>query len=272
VSATPSTGLLEEVGLLMRDVAARAILPRFRALNRLDIEEKSPGELVTVADREAEQLLSHALVAALPGSRAVGEESCARNPRLLAGLDQDLVWLIDPLDGTSNFVAGSECFSVMVALLRAGETIAAFMLDPLTDVLCWAERGGGAYQAGQRVQTALEARPAAQLRGAVLTKYMPFELREEVTPRLARIGTVLPGLRCAGAEYPALATARHDFAMFWRTLPWDHAPGTLFLCEAGGVALRFDGSPYRPADGRYGLLAARNRAAWSEADRALLRG
>jgi fructose-1,6-bisphosphatase/inositol monophosphatase family enzyme len=263
--------LLDEVGEVMRAVASEVIVPRFGALAEEDVEEKAPGELVTVADREAEQLLSEALLELLPGSLVVGEEQTARQPGLLKQLGQGHVWLVDPLDGTANFVEGRPCFAVMVALLSAGETVGAWLLDPITNQLSRAERGAGAYVDGERLQTSGGSPGAAQLRGAVLKKYMPIELRQQVERRLQRIEQALPGTRCAGAEYPAIVRETQDFAVFWRTLPWDHAPGALFLSEAGGVAARFDGSPYRPSDDITGLVVARNQQVWDDAVAALLR-
>jgi fructose-1,6-bisphosphatase/inositol monophosphatase family enzyme len=264
------SALLDEVEDVMRAVATQVIVPRFRALAEHEVEDKGEGQLVTVADREAEQLLSEALNDLLPDARVVGEEQTARQPGLLEQLDHGYVWLIDPLDGTGNFVEGNPCFAVMIALLSRGETVAAWMLDPLSDVMSRAERGAGAWFGSQRVHTRDDSPGAEQLRGAVLNKYMPRALREYVEDRLPRISEALPGTRCAGAEYPAIATGQQDFAVFWRTLPWDHAPGALFLTEAGGVAARFDGAPYRVAEERAGLLVARNRAVWDEAQRALL--
>lgn len=262
--------LIDQVGDVMRAVAAEVILPRFRALAGAEVSEKAPGELVTVADREAEQLLTESLLELLPGSRVVGEEEASRDPSLLASLDAGDVWLVDPLDGTRNFVSGSSCFAVMVALLAEGEPVAAWMLDPASNLLSRAERGAGAYLEGERLQTVGGRARSDELRGAVLTKYMPDGLRDEVERRFPRLREVLPGTHCAGAEYPAIVGGRQDFALFWRTLPWDHAPGTLFLTEAGGLAARYDGTPYRVSDDRYGLLVARNPAVWDEVQRALL--
>lgn len=264
------SALLDEVEDVMRAVASQVILPRFGTLAVEEIEHKDKGDLVTVADREAEQLLTEALADLLPGARVVGEEQAARRPGLLERLDHGDVWLIDPLDGTRNFVEGTPCFAVMIALLSRGETVAAWLLDPLRDVMARAERGSGAWFGNQRVHTDERAPAADQLRGAVLAKYMPPALREHVEDRFTRIQQALPGTRCAGAEYPAIATGAQDFAVFWRTLPWDHAPGALFVTEAGGMAARFDGAPYRASEERTGLLVARNRAIWREAQRALL--
>lgn len=81
---------------------------------------------------------------------------------------------------------------------------------------------------------------------------------------------VTTGRMCAGTEYPAVVHGEQDFALFWRTLPWDHAPGALLVEVAGGVVRRLDGDPYRPAEvTRTGLLAARDEATWETARRIL---
>ncbi|GAB3816427.1 hypothetical protein GCM10027605_65450 [Micromonospora zhanjiangensis] len=102
-----TTNLIEEVGALLRKAAANAIMPSFRRLDDDEIEEKSPGQLVTVADRRAEQIIGDGLRALLPGSVVVGEEGVAEDAGQLEHLrESGPVWLVDPLDGTSNFTAG----------------------------------------------------------------------------------------------------------------------------------------------------------------------
>lgn len=255
--------MIDQVSRLIREVAEEAILPRFRRLAKADVRSKSPGEEVTAADEEAEELLSRRLPDLLPGSRAVGEEAVARQPGLLDDLGQGTAWLIDPVDGTSNFIAGSTCFSVMVALLRDGEVVASWLLSPARGTLHVAERGSGATVDGVRVRTAA-APDWSDLRGSVLTRFLPHDIATRITRRAASCRAVLPGLRCAGEEYPAIAAGRQNFAVFWRALPWDHAPGVLFLEEAGGRATRFDGAPYLPAEQGHGILAAQTPELWAE--------
>jgi fructose-1,6-bisphosphatase/inositol monophosphatase family enzyme len=118
--------MIERVAQLMRRAAAQAILPRFRALRASEVEEKSPGEHVTAADREAEALLTSGLMALLPGSAVLGEEAASAQPDTVQSLSGKAdLWIVDPLDGTSNFVEGKPIFSVMVALMRRGETVAS---------------------------------------------------------------------------------------------------------------------------------------------------
>lgn len=263
--------MIDKVEALMREAAAAAILPSFRHLAAADVEEKTPGEWVTVADRAAERLLADGLTALLPGSSVVGEEAVAADEAILARLGEDgPVWLVDPLDGTVNFAAGRGPFAVMVALLRGGCTCASWMLDPLSGVAAVAESGSGAFLGGARMVASAEWPELSSLQGAVLTRFLPPALHAAIERRAMAIGAILPGFICAGREYPAVVTGERHFALFWRVLPWDHAPGVLFAREAGAAARRLDGSPYRATDRRPGLLVAQNDAVWHQIRTTLL--
>jgi len=266
--ATPGHAPLPEVEALLARAARELVVPRFRQLKQADVEEKSPGEVVTIVDREVEALLAPALRALLPGSRVVGEEACALQPDLLCGLDVGDVWLVDPLDGTGNFIAGRPEIAIMVALLREGETVAAWMLRPMDGTMYMAQRGAGAWRQGRRVQVQRQV-GAAALRGIVKTRFLPAPLKSSVVERCAALRELQSGANCTAVDYPDIVAGRSDFALYWRTLPWDHAPGVLFLQEAGGHVARLDGSPYRPADPGEGLLAAADHAVWTSACTAL---
>ncbi|WP_329106959.1 inositol monophosphatase [Micromonospora sp. NBC_01699] len=262
--------MIDEVGALLRTTAAEVILPLFGHLGRADVSEKAPGELVTVADRRAERVLGEGLLRLLPGSVVVGEEGVAADPAILAHLHGTVpAWLVDPLDGTANFAAGREPFAVMVALLEAGVIRASWILDPIADRLLTAEAGRGSYLDGVAVRPTVDA-PATALRGAVMSRFLPPAWRSSVEAGAHRLGTVLPGQHCAGREYADILTGAQQFALFWRTLPWDHAPGVLLLQEAGGVARRLDGEPYHPADDRDGLLVAADEQTWHTVRETLL--
>ncbi|HEX2113102.1 MAG TPA: inositol monophosphatase family protein [Alphaproteobacteria bacterium] len=255
--------MIDKVEALLREAAARAILPRFQRLQHHEIEEKSPGELVTAADREAEHIISAGLKALRPAALVVGEEAAALDPGVMTRLlGEDEVWLIDPLDGTAHFAAGREPFAVMVALVHRRETVLSWMLDPVADAMRLAERGAGAFADGMRVRAAAACPPLGALRGAILKRFMTPEDRAKIAQRESMIGTVLSGFMCAGREYPAVVAGEQHFALFQRMLPWDHAPGVLFAEEAGAMARRLDGSPYVPGDQRRGLLVAQNAEVW----------
>ena len=129
------------------EVAAAEILPRFRNLADADVRRKrSPRDLVTIADEAAEARLGEALQRLLPGSVVIGEEAADADPGVLARLGEAApVWLIDPIDGTANFVAGNACFAVLVSLCRDGEVIAGWMVRPESGLAVHATAGGGAW-------------------------------------------------------------------------------------------------------------------------------
>ncbi|HMR31478.1 MAG TPA: inositol monophosphatase family protein [Geminicoccaceae bacterium] len=254
--------LADQIGELMRETATEVILPRFARLRDDEISEKSPGEIVTAVDRIAEGRLASRLQSLLPGSFVVGEERAAADPTIMERVDKETIWLVDPLDGTANFVAGNPRFAMMVALISTGETVRSWLLDIPADRLAVAEQGAGAFVEGRRIRPSRHCPSIIDLRGAVLTRYMPADLRAAIEPRLPATGEALPTLPCAGLDYPAVATGARHFALYWRTLPWDHAPGALLATEAGGRVARLDGNRYRPGDGRNGLLVAANPAIW----------
>ncbi|MGK6354639.1 inositol monophosphatase family protein [Sphingomonas sp. DT-207] len=245
--------LRDEVSALMRGVAERVVTPRFRMLAAHEIAEKSPGEVVTIVDREAERRLHDGLAALDLGARIVGEEAAEADPALLDGIGEGLVWLIDPLDGTANFAAGRSPFGMMVALVEDGEPIQGWLLDPLSGRLCHAALGRGATCDGERVR----ARPsgARTAIAALGTHFLSAERRTRVHAHASRHFDLTPVPRCAAESYPRIVFGENDVALFQRTLPWDHAAGVLFLTEAGGRAIHWDGTPYRVGGG-YGLLAA----------------
>jgi fructose-1,6-bisphosphatase/inositol monophosphatase family enzyme len=255
--------LIDEVTSLVREVAQTIVLPRWRHLSDAEVQEKSPGDLVTVADQEAERALTAGLTALLPGSQVVGEEAVAADPGVLGRVGDDgAVWIVDPVDGTNNFAAGKTPFAVMVALLRDGEAAASWILDVVADRMTVAEAGSGTFIDGLRVKTRTDDPGSAALTGSLSRNYFPDDLRERIEGRIAGVGTVTGGHHCAGYEYPAIVTDEQQFATFWRILPWDHVPGSLIVREAGGTVLHLDGSPYTPADSERGLLVAANEDIW----------
>jgi fructose-1,6-bisphosphatase/inositol monophosphatase family enzyme len=252
--------LVDAVAATLREVAATVITPRFRRLAEGDVTQKSPGELVTIADTEAEQAVSAALLDVLPGSVVVGEEATAAQPGLLDGLQGEAVWLIDPIDGTSNFVAGSDDHAVMVALLERGETVAAWIFQPAHDQMWSAVRGQGTTVDGTQVRRGSPSRDPARLTGIVKTRYMPEGYGSRFHERGQVFGALSHGPGAAGVEYPAVVAGDVDFILYWRTLAWDHAPGSLICSEAGAWVSRLDGRPYRPWESGVGLIVAADEA------------
>jgi fructose-1,6-bisphosphatase/inositol monophosphatase family enzyme len=252
---------LDRVARLIRDTAAAEILPRFRMLGSEDIREKGPGDLVTIADLEAERRLSAALPALAPGSVVLGEEAVAQDRSRLALLAGEApVWVIDPVDGTANFAKGQEGFAVIIAYVHAARLRAGWIYDPLGDVMVMAAAGAGAWSAGTRLAVAGE-RAAAAMTGAAYGRTKAGPRAAQALRDSGRVGSVR-NHGCSGIEYLEIALGRTDFSLHSRSLPWDHAAGMLITREAGGIADFLDGSAYDPRIADRPVLAAASRLAW----------
>ena len=161
--------LIEEVAAAIREVGNAEVVPRFRSLAAGDITEKGPGDLVTIADQECERVLSERL-RVFRDIPVVGEEATAADPSLLDLVaTAPAVWVTDPIDGTSNFVAGNPNFVVMVSLVENGTTMAAWVWHPETDTMLTAERGNGLLRNGEPAPTPTRSDRA---RGILKRKFM----------------------------------------------------------------------------------------------------
>lgn len=258
-----SAALTGSVEAIMREASARAILPRYQALADAEIDSKAPGDVVTVADRESEALITDHLSWLLPDAQVVGEEAAHADPGVLGHLRDSLCWIVDPLDGTNNFAAGKPPFGILVALADRGETIGGWILDCLTGRFCHAVKGGGAWIDGERVSARRsgETPPVAAISMIFLEQQRREQIREHIAPHYRLVD--IP--RCAAEQYPRLVLGTNDLSLFERTLPWDHAAGALFLNEAGGYCARPDGSPYRVDEfERAGMIGAASEALFHE--------
>jgi len=259
--------LAGKVAELIREASADIVMPRFRALATHEIEEKAKGDLVTIADREAELWLAPRLEALVRGSRVLGEEAAAAAPALLAHLDDDTpLWTVDPVDGTANFAAGREAFGLMVSLIERGETVRAWIYLPVVDALAVSERGGGAFWHDASGRMRLDAgtapdHPAGQT-ASFYVRFMPDDWKAGIEAHAARVGATT-SLLCSAWDYTNVARGRHDFITYHRMLPWDHAPGSLILREAGGVVRNIEtGQDYAPRTLMGPHLVARDEESW----------
>lgn len=257
------------VASAIREVAADEVTPRFGKLLASDISEKTPGEVVTEADHACEKALTERL-RAIRDIPVVGEEATAGDISLTEQIGgAQAVWLVDPLDGTSNFVAGSTDHSVMVALVEHGRTVASWMWHPATEVMAHAVAGNGAWLNDEQVIARAPDRCGGDLRGVLKKRFLPDDVRARVDSDSGMLAAGTEGRNCAGLDYPDLAIGLVDFLLYWRTLPWDHAPGVLFAQEAGLRADRPSGGRYEPGDQRFGLLVS-HPAVWDEIRDALM--
>ncbi|MFC7397377.1 inositol monophosphatase family protein [Chelatococcus sp. GCM10030263] len=188
---------LLQIAEALRVAAKLEILPRFRRLGESDVRSKADAtDLVTEADIAAEASLMHSFSLLLPGALFAGEETAAANPALLDALvDADLAVVVDPLDGTANFVAGMPLFGVMAAVTRRGESIAGVIYDPIGDDAMVAEKGGGTFlvsHTGERRRIRV-ASPAslAEMVALVSTDFLPADVRPQILKNLAKVSGFL---------------------------------------------------------------------------------
>lgn len=255
--------LYSPVADLIRTVARDVVLHHYQELSASQIDEKSPGDLVTIADKESERRLSAGLAAILPEASIVGEEAVEADPALIDRVNDPVAWIIDPIDGTHNYAHGRPPFGILIALVEAGETVAGWLYDPLADRMCHAVHGGGAFIDDAPVTARESGKPLPV--AAISTVFIEEPRRSAINQAADGKFALVDIPRCAAEQYPRLVLGENDITLFERTLPWDHAAGVLFVEEAGGKAARLDGSRYLPGDKRTGMIAAASPRLWDEA-------
>ncbi|WP_415953691.1 inositol monophosphatase family protein [Streptomyces sp. KLOTTS4A1] len=241
---------LHEVEAAVRKAAAEEIMPRFRQLAEHEVIEKNgPHDLVTVADRCAEEHLTAALTALLPGSVVVGEESVHADASILDALHGEApVWIVDPVDGTRQFVHGDPGFCTLVALARRGEILASWTYAAARDEMAVAVRGRGVLLDGRELTP---RPPVAGRELRVATSHPDFTTPEQ---KRALLGLRTQGVAprpcgSAGLEYLAIAKGELDAVAFSWENAWDHAAGLLLVTETGGGHLTVAGEPFRVEGG-----------------------
>ncbi|MDJ0462825.1 inositol monophosphatase family protein [Streptomyces sp. H27-C3] len=241
---------LSDVEEAVRKAAAAEIMPRHQQLAAHEIIEKSgPHDLVTVADRRAEEHLTASLTRLLPGSVVVGEEAVHEDPSVYEALRGDApVWIVDPVDGTRQFVRGEAGFCTLVALAHRGEVLASWTYAPVLDEMAVAVRGGGARLNGEPLRAGSPV-PGAALRVAM--SHPDYTTPEQ---KRALLGLNVDGVDArpcgsAGLEYLDVARGDLDAIAFSWELAWDHAAGLLLVEEAGGAQSTLAGERFRVAGG-----------------------
>ncbi|MER5731329.1 inositol monophosphatase [Streptomyces sp. NPDC002138] len=237
---------LSDVEEAVRKAAAVEIMPRFRQLADHEVDQKSgPHDLVTVADRRAEEHLTAALTRILPGSAVVGEEAVHADPTVYGALRGEApVWIVDPVDGTRQFVAGDPGFCTLVALAVRGEILASWTFAPALEEIATAVRGGGSFVNGAAIRAG-SPEPGAELRIAMAHPLYTSEEDKRTLARLDVPGVVARPCGSAGLEYLKVARGEMDGLAFTWPSAWDHAAGLLLVAEAGGAQSTVAGEPYR---------------------------
>ena len=218
--------------------AGKSLARDFGEVQNLQVSLKGPGDYVSQADRKAEKLIREELMKARPTYGFLGEEA-----EEIVGTDGAHRWIVDPLDGTTNFLHGIPAFAISIALERNGEIVAAVVLNPATDELFTAERGGGAFVNDRRLRVAARK----NLSDAIIGCGVPHLGRGNHGKFLIELRHVMgevAGMRRLGSASLDLAyVAAGRFDGFWeRDLSaWDVAAGILLIREAGGYATDLQG-------------------------------
>ncbi|WBU60323.1 inositol monophosphatase family protein [Paracoccus albus] len=211
--------------------AGRSLVKDFREVENLQVSVKGAGDFVSRADKEAERIIKEELRGARPNYGWVGEETGAED-----GEDPTRRWIVDPLDGTTNFLHGLPHWAVSIALEHKGEIVAGVIFDAAKDELYSAEKGGGAWMNGQRLRVS----GRRQMIDSVFATGVPFGGRGTLPATLKDLARLMPltaGVRRFGAASLDLAyVAAGRFDGYWErgVNSWDVAAGVVLVKEAGG--------------------------------------
>ena len=228
--ATPSALLNVMIDAARK--AARGLARDFGEVTELQVSKKGAGDFVTNADLKAEQTLFEILSKARPGYSFLGEER-----GMIEGTDKTHTWIVDPLDGTTNFMHAIPHFAVNIALQREGEVVAGVTYNPITHDLFWVEKGRGAFLGAEK---RLRVAARKHLDESVLATGVPFVGKPghgQFLKELHQVSQKVAGVRRFGAASLDLAwVAAGRFDAYWeRNLkPWDVAAGVLMVQESGG--------------------------------------
>jgi myo-inositol-1(or 4)-monophosphatase len=221
-----------EVMIRAARAAADGLMRDFRHLDRLRIEEKAPSDFVSTADLRAQEVLRRELSVAYPDHALLMEEGTGQSEAVGARR-----FIVDPLDGTTNFLRGMPHFAISIALEVAGEVTMGLVLDPAKDEVFWAEKGKGAWLGDSPIRVALER----ALPTSVIGTGIPHHGRGDHGSYLAALANVMrevAGIRRFGSaalDLSYVAASRFDAFFELGLAPWDVAAGALLVREAGGV-------------------------------------
>jgi myo-inositol-1(or 4)-monophosphatase len=241
------------INVMMRaaEKAARVLRRDFGEVEQLQVSRKGPADFVSAADLRADQILREELQKARPGYGMVSEEQDEDVPG--DGIHR---WVVDPLDGTTNFLHGIPHWAISIGLVREEEAVAGVVYDPVKDELYWAEKGQGAWLNDRRLRVSGRRR----LDEALLATGLAFKGRDKGESFLAELDRAMSetaGVRRFGSAALDLAyVAAGRYEGFWeRNLgPWDVAAGIVLVREAGGFVSEIEGAG-RPESGRSVLAA-----------------
>tara|TARA_R110002050_G_scaffold143750_3_gene269048 strand:- start:13 stop:816 length:804 start_codon:yes stop_codon:yes gene_type:complete len=234
--------------------AGKVIIRSFEQLDKVEVESKGSNDFVTSVDKAAEETIIETIRKSYPAHTIVGEEF-----GVSTGSDNDYQWIIDPLDGTTNFIKGIPHFSVSIALKVKGKLDQAVVFDPIRGELFTASRGKGAQLNGMRMRV----KASKDLSGTVLATGFPFKHKQHTNAYMAMFSALFQktsDMRRAGSaalDLAYVAAGRVDGFFEIGLKPWDTAAGELLVIEAGGLVTDFAGGHNHATSGN--IVASNTR-------------
>lgn len=220
--------------------AGKSLVKDFREVENLQVSTKGPGDFVSKADRAAEDMIKADLMGERPTYGWLGEESAP-----IEGQDPTRRWIVDPLDGTTNFLHGMPHWAISIALEHKGEIVSAVVFDPAKDEMFFAEKGAGAWMNDRRLRVS----GRNKMHEAVFATGVPFGAKKTLPATLQDLARLMPacaGVRRWGAaslDLAYVAAGRYDGYWERELKAWDIAAGILLVREAGGMV-----APIRDGD------------------------
>ncbi|TWB21137.1 myo-inositol-1(or 4)-monophosphatase [Nitrospirillum amazonense] len=218
--------------------AGRALVRDFGEVEQLQVSRKGPADFVSAADRKSENIIREELSKARPSFGFLLEEAGS-----VAGSDPSHRWIVDPLDGTTNFLHGLPHWAITIALEKEGEIVAGVVYEPVHDEMFWTEKGAGAFLNHTRLRVSARR----NLPDALIATGIPFKGHGDhaaYLPQLQAVMGEVAGIRRLGAaalDLAYVAAGRFDGFFETNLKPWDVAAGLLMVTEAGGFATEIGG-------------------------------
>lgn len=230
--------------------AARSLLRDFNEVENLQVSVKGPHNFVSAADRRAEEIIFRELQKARPTYGFLMEES-----GVVKGEDEEHVFCIDPLDGTSNFLHGIPHWCISIGLLRKGEAIAGVVFDPVRDEMFTAERGGGAFIRKRRLRVSGRRELAVSRIGTNIPQASQKNYKDDlkIMSRMQDNAVDMTAYGASALDLAYVAAGRLEACVHFGYMPWDFAAGTCLVREAGGFVHSYDSKNRDPITSRKGI-------------------
>jgi len=234
--------LSAEINVLEKicDKVSKVIIRDFGEIEKLQVSRKGPGDFVTKTDKKVEKIIIEELEKARPKYGFVAEESGERKN------ESEFNWIIDPIDGTSNFMHGIPHFAISIALEKNGEIISGIVCDPIKNEMFYAEKGRGAYLNNRRIRVS-SRKNLEEVIGLYGCPPMLKVDGNEFFEQIKKASTQIHKLRNYGSaalDFTYVASGRADFAWYDHLNYWDYAAGKIILLEAGGTITDFSGKSF----------------------------